>query len=61
MKELGFSPRECYLILNLVNNTLKNSENHILDEIKHKILSSNIFEISEKISFEREYEMDFKK
>ena len=59
MKELGFSPRECYLILTLVNNALKTSENHVLDEIKHKILSSNVFEITETKKSMIEFEINF--
>lgn len=59
MKGLGFRPRECYLILTLVNNALKTSENHVLDEIKHKILSSNVFEITETKKPMIEFEINF--
>ena len=59
MKELGFSPKECYLMLTLINNALKTSENHILDEMKYKILSSDIFDITEERKFIKEYEINF--
>lgn len=59
MKELGFSPKECYLMLTLINNALKTSENHLLDEMKYKILSSDIFEITETKKPVIEFEINF--